>query len=564
MTAVALYARVSSERQAQTDTIASQIADVQARIGADGYRVLDERAFIDNGYSGTSLTRPGLEKLRDAVARGEIDKIYIHSPDRLSRKYVYQMLILEEFSAGGAEVIFLNHPLSENPENQLLLQMQGMIAEYERVKIMERNRRGKLHAARQGAVSALCGAPYGYRYIKKQVGNGQAFYEVHTEEADIVRKIFAWAGHDRYSCVMICRLLQERQVLSPTGRPTWSKGVISSLLKNTAYKGQAAFGKKKSGKARPRLRPLRHANEYPKKNISRCMVDSEQWIYIPVPALVEEALFDQVQEQLAENKKRMRARLSGTPYLLQGLVVCQCCQYAYSVAHYRKTRAFPGEMYYYYRCVSHGLMPWGAEKICKNKSVRMEALDTAVWEEVKQVLNNPQRIVEEYQRRIQAFAQSPLDPSKDTLEKQIQQLKRGMERLVDSYTQEHIEQDAFERRIKAMKQRLKILEEHQQKTLDHKKLQGELTLIMTNVENFSSNIHSRLENIEWLQKRQIIRALVKRIEIGIQQVQVVFRIQELPTVSDPSQNQRGQENLQYCHSGHECTVFKNQVVTDGK
>ena len=163
MTSAALYARVSSEKQAQENTIASQVAALKTRIIDDGFSLLEEHQFIDNGYSGSNLVRPALEKLRDQVAFGVIDKIYIHSPDRLSRKYAYQMILIEEFERNGVEVIFLNFQKSnDNPESQLLLQMQGMIAEYERSKIMERHRRGRIHAAKRGSVNVLSGACYGY------------------------------------------------------------------------------------------------------------------------------------------------------------------------------------------------------------------------------------------------------------------------------------------------------------------------------------------------------------------------------------------------------------------
>ena len=190
MTIAALYARVSSEKQAQENTILSQIEVLKTKIKVDGHQLIDEFKFIDNGYSGSNLIRPALENLRDKISVGAIDKVYIQSPDRLSRKYAYQMLLLEEFQRAGVEVVFLNHQINDNPESHLLLQMQGMIAEYERAKIMERSRRGKIHGAKMGNITTLCGAPYGYHYIAKQPGVGQALYEINIEEAEIVKKIF--------------------------------------------------------------------------------------------------------------------------------------------------------------------------------------------------------------------------------------------------------------------------------------------------------------------------------------------------------------------------------------
>ena len=165
---VALYARVSSDQQAKNHTIESQLASLKEKIIGDGETLIDDMMFVDEGVTGATLIRPQLERLRDSVALGLIDRLYILSPDRLSRKYAYQALLMEEFSASGVEVRFLNHAIGKTPEEELLLQMQGMIAEYERAKIMERNRRGKLHRAKGGSVNVLSNAPYGYRYIRKQ------------------------------------------------------------------------------------------------------------------------------------------------------------------------------------------------------------------------------------------------------------------------------------------------------------------------------------------------------------------------------------------------------------
>jgi site-specific DNA recombinase len=144
-TTVALYARVSSEQQAQTHTIDSQLAALRERIAQDGQHLLPEHEFIDRGYSGSTLLRPALERLRDAVAAGEIEQLYVHSPDRLARKYAYQVMLVDECQRAGVTIVFLNRALDHSPEDELLLQVQGMIAEYERAKMLERSRRGKRH-----------------------------------------------------------------------------------------------------------------------------------------------------------------------------------------------------------------------------------------------------------------------------------------------------------------------------------------------------------------------------------------------------------------------------------
>src|SRR5947199_1402516 len=191
---VALYARVSSAQQADAHTVASQVAALRERVAADGLTVSEAMQFLDEGYSGATLVRPALERLRDIVAAGSVDRLYVHSPDRLARKYAYQVLLVDEFRRAGVEVMFLNHALGHSPEDDLLLQVQGMIAEYERAKIIERHRRGKRHAAQAGVVNVLSGAPYWYRYVVKYVGGGPARYGIVAAEAHRVRPACEWVG----------------------------------------------------------------------------------------------------------------------------------------------------------------------------------------------------------------------------------------------------------------------------------------------------------------------------------------------------------------------------------
>lgn len=315
----AIYARVSSEQQAAAHTIASQVAALQARVAADGLALPEMRQFFDEGYSGATLVRPALEQLRDLIATGAVDRLYVHSPDRLARKYAYQVLLVDEFQRMGVEVICLNRALGRSPEDDLLLQVQGMMAEYERAKIVERHRRGKLHAARAGAVNVLSGAPYGYRYVDKHAGGGQARYDMVADEARVVRQIFAWVGEERLTIGEVCRRLTQAQEVTRTGKTVWDRSVIWGILKNPAYMGAAAFGKTRQGPLRPRLRAQRGRPLPPRRAVSVVDVPAEDWSSIPVPGLVEAAVFMAVQEHLKRNKDHARQSLRGARYLLQGL-----------------------------------------------------------------------------------------------------------------------------------------------------------------------------------------------------------------------------------------------------
>src|SRR5712671_8058814 len=278
---VALYARVSSEQQSEAKTVESQVADLRAKIAARGETLAAEQEFVDNGYSGATLIRPALEGLRDVIAAGGIDQLYVHCPDRLARNYAHQVLLLDEFTRAGVEVVFLNREVGQTPEDQLLLQVQGMIAEYERAKILERSRRGKRHGAQVGKVSVLGGAPYGYRYVSKQEGAGEAHFEVVWEEARVVRQVFEWVGRDRCSIGEVRRRLEEAREQTRTGKTVWDRATIGGMLNNPAYKGEAAFGKTAIEPLRPRLRAQRGRPLQPKHAYSHHDVPSEQWMSIP-------------------------------------------------------------------------------------------------------------------------------------------------------------------------------------------------------------------------------------------------------------------------------------------
>src|SRR3989337_510257 len=209
MPMAAIYARVSSEQQREAHTIASQTTAL-----IEWARTLDlevPQAWIveGEGYSGATLERPGLERVRDLAAEGQIQAVLVYSPDRLSRKYAYQILLMEELARHGVETRFLNAPNSVTAEDQLLVQFQGMIAEYERAQILERSRRGERHRARAGEISVLSGAPYGYRYIRKSDSTA-AYYEVMEAEAEVVRLVFQTYIEQAISINAITRMLNER------------------------------------------------------------------------------------------------------------------------------------------------------------------------------------------------------------------------------------------------------------------------------------------------------------------------------------------------------------------
>jgi site-specific DNA recombinase len=147
---VAIYVRVSTSHQVQAQTIEQQLECLRAYVQAQGWPLPDENVFRDDGYSGATLKRPGLDQLRDRVRNRELDRLVLTAPDRLARNYVHQMLLIEELTQGGCQIEFLERPMSQDPNDQLLLQIRGAVAEYERTLIAERMRRGRQAKLRAG------------------------------------------------------------------------------------------------------------------------------------------------------------------------------------------------------------------------------------------------------------------------------------------------------------------------------------------------------------------------------------------------------------------------------
>jgi site-specific DNA recombinase len=534
---VAIYARVSGEQQAKEDTISSQIEAVTQRIATDALECDPELRFVDDGYSGSILARPGLERLRDQAAAGAIDRLYMLDPDRLSRKYAYQVLILEELTRCGVEVVFLRNPVGRGPEADLLLQVQGMIAEYERTKIMERCRRGKQHAARRGSVNVLSGAPYGYRYIGKHEGGGEARYQVLAEEARVVRKIFEWVGQERCSIGEVCRRLQGDGVPTRTGKPAWDRATIWLILKNPAYKGTAAFGKTRSGEFKPqRLRAQRGRPEQPRRPVSRVDTSSEDQILIEVPGLVSEDLFEAVRAQLEENRQRRRDRPGGGRYLLQGLVVCKRCGYGcYGKPTSRAASKGEGRVpYAYYRCTGSDAYRFGGQRLCWNKQIRTDMLDFAVWDDVRGLLSEPERVRAEYERRLQGARTGP-SQELEHLGKLVSNVKKLISRLIDAYGDGLLDKSEFEPRISAARARLAKLEGEQRQRTGEATQEAELRLVIGQLEAFAGRVSEGLQEPDWDTRREIVRALVKRVEIDEQEVRIVYRVSPSPFEGIPQQ-----------------------------
>ena len=531
----AVYGRVSSERQAEDLTIQSQVAALRQRVAADGLKLEQELCFLDEGYSGDTLLRPALERLRDVAWAGGIDRLYVHSPDRLARKYAYQVVLLEEFAKCRVEVVFLNHAgRSDSPEGELLLQMQGMFAEYERAKILERSRRGRRYAARQGKVSVLGHAPYGYRYIPKSEGGSDAQYEVILDQARLVREMFTWVGVEGLSLGQVAARLAERGVPSPTGKSRWNRATIRDMLLNPAYTGTARYGKTRRSPRKGRIRPPRGQPEVPRHEKVTQPAPLAEQDPIPVPALISQELFVVVGAQLEENARRQREQKQGAGFLLSGLLVCHRCGSAYCGRRIRRPRP-----YAHYRCLGTDKYRHGGEPLCDNESLNGPRVEAAVWSDVCALLQDPARVRRELQRRLER-------PPPDTVDvahhrESVAKLKRRLARLIDAYENGYLDKTDFEPRVQRAKEHL-VREEaslaHQQSELAG---DAELRLLVGEFDRFAAQMRDGLAAADDATKRKLLRLLVKRIEVDTDEIRIVYKVQPLPFAHSPA---RG--ILQHC------------------
>jgi len=529
----AFYARVSGEQQAAAHTIESQIAALSERASSDGMPLPPERQFVDDGYRGATLIRPALDRLRDLVNVGAIDRIYVHSPDRLARNYAYQVLLLDEWRRRGVEVVFLNRPLGQSPEDDLLLQVQGIVAEYERAKIMERSRRGKKHAAQSGSLNVMSGAPFGYRYVSVREGEGQARFEPVAEQARVVQQIFSWIGRDRCSLAEVCRRLHKASTPTATGKPIWSREAVWHVLQNSAYMGQAAYGKTHMmprGK-NSRLRAGRGHPTEPRRTKAPKPAERKEWVFVAVPALVDEALFRTAHAQLAENRSRARQGRRRPGYLLQGLTCCAKCGYAY----YGKTLRQLGagrqmRDFFYYRCSGSDGYRFGGERICSNAQVQGNILETTVWSEVSKLLMNPQRVELEPQ---DTTPSGTLLDNLEALRSQKTKLEHAVERLIDSFAEGLIEKDQFAARMARTKSRIADLDSRIRAYAGDVDQREHLRVAMKRLRELAATIGPELGSADWQRRREIIRTVVHRIDIDTDAIKIIFRV---------SQNTRGSDS----------------------
>jgi site-specific DNA recombinase len=529
MRKAAIYARVSTPRQGREQTIESQLALLKSWAVENGHDLSPENIYTDEGYSGSRLDRPGLDALRDGAEDGTFEVLGVLSPDRLARKYAYQVLLLEELGRLGCEVVFVDHPISDDPNDQLLLQIQGAIAEYERVLLGERFRRGKLQKAREGHFIGGR-APYGYRYITKQDGV-PGHLVVDETESELVRMLYGWLIEGRMSVRQILKRLNEGPWLPRSGGARWSASVVHHILSDSAYSGTAYANRYRYvPPEKPRARGPRSG-----ENTSRKLRAKDEWIPIPVPPIIDQETHRLAQAQLERNAKLSFRNNKKYSYLLRCLLSCESCGLAMFGVTYKATERQPERRYY--RC--HGKDPIlsAREHKCTQRPSKAGELEEAVWEHVKGLMRDPERLLSQFEE----FARSTSEDSEreeaeaKKFEGHLRRLFREQTRLVDAYQAGVIELEELEERRAKIAQRREALGTHYDQQAQLRRQAVQAREVLEDLETFCRRIDARLEDATFEEKQSILQLLIERIIVG----EDTLEIRHIIPLDGPPRRSRG-------------------------
>jgi site-specific DNA recombinase len=485
----AIYARVSTEKQEKEKTIESQLADLREACKRDGVKIVKE--YIDNGFSGATLARPALDRLRDDASKGIFNVVYIHSPDRLARKYVYQAIVVEELKKKGIEMVFLNKPLTDSPEDQLLLGVQGVIAEYEKAKFAERSRRGRLYKAKMGRIVGNI-APFGYRYLKDEQRNG--CYVIDEDEARIVKLIF-----DLYIKLGSVRAVAKeltRMGIKPRQGVHWRQSTLHRILRNETYIGTTYYNKTCS------IEPAKSKKYVRRPKSSHKFREKVEWIPIKVPPILDEETFKTVQELLKRNSK-IHIR-SSRKYLLSGLIECGYCGANYSgdICH----------GYRFYRCNNrHRRFP--LSRNCNARMISADKIENSIWNAIVQAVMKPHVLIP-----YTLGLTSNVKKLKENLEEErlkLKQEKNALEikkdRIIELYTDGTITKEQLTHKMEEYKGKEGEIEE---KLKDVEAKLNQIIfrpIVIRDILNFCKKARERLENLNEEEKQALLKLLIEKI-----------------------------------------------------
>src|SRR3989441_7274479 len=512
---VALYARVSTPRQQQQQTIEHQLRRLRDDVATQSeWHVADEHIYRDDGYSGAKLNRPGLDRLRDRAAMAAFECVLITAPDRLARNYVHQMLLVDELTQRGCRVEFVERPMSDAPHDQLLLQIRSAVAEYERTLIAERMRRGRQAKWRRGQLLPWTRAPYGY-LLDPDRPRDASRVQLDPVQAAVVAQMFAWYTDpsQAVSLYAVAKRLSDAHIPTPRGGKRWNVTSVRGILRSPTYTGVAYSGRTRPAPARRRKSALQPVGP----GQSQQPAPAEEWIAVPVPALISEETFEAAQHRLDRNVQMARRNNTTYAYLLRGLVSCGQCRLACG-----GRTLHPGYPFYFCRGRTDSLRLALGER-CTARYAPAQALDELVWQDLCSGLREAALMTHGLARaQMGAWLPPALHARRQTLRDVLAQLARQQARLLDLYLAEVIEREECERRRKEVAQsqhgfmqQLRQLDAQAQQHVNGAALaQG--------IEAFGQRIQPTLDQLTFAQRRQLVELLIDRVIVNDAQVEIRY------------------------------------------
>ncbi|HKR97963.1 MAG TPA: recombinase family protein [Candidatus Dormibacteraeota bacterium] len=519
---VAVYGRVSTGHRVEQQTIEQQIERLTAQVAthaAEGWMLEPAHVFRDDGYSGASLARPGLDRLRDAVKGREVDRVLVTAPDRLARNYVHQMVLLEEWTRAGCTTEFLERPMSDDPHDHLLLQIRGAVAEYERTLIAERMRRGRLAKLRAGTLLPWTRAPYAYRLSPDRPRDPRGV-TLDPAEAAIVAELFAMYREPGVSLMRLATRLDARGVPTPLGAPRWSCATVRGILRNPTYTGQV-YAQRMRSRAPTHRRSATHPIGHP--SCTAVSQPAERWILVAqVPAVVSQTQFEEVQAKLAANHAFAARNNTAHRYLLRALVSCGCC----GLACTGMTRG----RYAYYLCSGKRQSTYSRHLTrCPSRRAPVGQLDELVWQDLCALLSEPEPLAMAVARAHGgAWLPQELLARREALRRGRAHLQQQIERLTDAYLRAVIPLGEYERRRRELEQRVKALAEQEEQLRDDAARQHQVAELTASLEAFRERVQQGLAQASFEQRRELVLLLIDRVVVTNADVEIRYALPTSP------------------------------------
>lgn len=493
-----MYARVSTDEQRQGHTIESQIAELERFAAEKGWAAT--AIYKDEGWSGAILARPELDRLRDDVAKGLFDAVLINDVDRLARNVSHLGIIKCDLEQQGIKVIFRKLPAESSPTHNLLVNILGSFAEFERELIADRTRRGRRHKVevRKQFIGAI--PPYGFIYVPKASSSGkEGRLELSDEEAEVVRCIYQWADEEGLSAHKVVERLNRMKMPTRKGGPKWQKSSVLRILRSEVYAGVWYYNKFK--KSYPRLPPGRNGQKTELRRRPKV-----EWIPLALPEhlrIIDRNQWERVQRQLDRNIA-FSPRNARHQYLLKGLVQCGGCGARYI--------GDPSHGMFYYRCLA---------RCRRSPAIKEDFLNDTVWSAVREALQNPNLIAEQVEGLREKLAESgkrSIGPLR-SIERTFHQLDKEESRILEAYRLEILSQEQLRQELEKIQAKRTLLESRKRE-LEEAVPRIPAAVLRQSLRTYCKAVSTKMETMDFDDKQKLLRMLVRRVDFESERVKI--------------------------------------------